>query len=297
MTPAPSSEEQPALSRAYTSTSFQCLLEHSVETGVLERGIQTPQAPVTKELKGIWTSKQEIMEAITLKDSFDFPKDRCLEDHKIPLTGDASPFSRETRSPTISPLPMGDDFGAGLSTLNSKESPSSPSDQSMESFEEDETQLSDFDGIDSRSRTCLSFDPVKRALLDNSTRQFWNFFNGLSFSDWTALWIKHATYKGAVSSSQDTHRSTSTTSDTQTPPKISLNSTSSLAPKRKIRDDQDDANNNRNPSKRPDRTSVQKERLNLACPFHKHKPKEYNHGILRFRTCSTTRFDAICRLR
>lgn len=225
------------------------------------------------------------------------PLDHYLRTHKPLLARDDNPFRRETRSPATSSLSTGGDFGGELSTSNSKESPSSPSEQSTESFEEDETQHSDLDGIDSHSRTYLSFDPVKRALFDNSTRQFWDFYNNLSFSDLSILWSKHATYKGATSSPQGTQTSTSTTPDTQTPSKILSNAASSLLPpKRKKKDDEDEPNNNQTPSKRPNRTSLKKS-LNLACPFHKYKPWEYNDGILRFRTCSTTPFDAIFRLK
>ncbi|KFY23968.1 hypothetical protein V493_05534 [Pseudogymnoascus sp. VKM F-4281 (FW-2241)] len=210
-----------------------------------------------------------------------------------------TPLSKHTiLSGSAYSLPTGDDSNAEPSTSSSKESPSGTSEQNAELCEENDPQLSDFDSIDSDPGTYHSLDPVKRALFDKSTRLFWNVYNKITFSDWSVLWGKHATYRGAASSPQGTQKSTSRTSDTRTPSKISSNSASSLLPpKRKNRDDEDEANNDRNPSKRSNTTSVQREGLNLACPFHKYKPWKYNHGIIRFRTCSTTSFDAIFRLK
>ena len=288
MTTAPtiSSEVQLVFNQAHTSTYLGDLPERPVdqEAEVLERGIQTPQAPVTKDIS---------LRIQALEDSFNFLMDRYLEDDKIPLPGDASPLPRETRSLAMPSLPRGDDFDVEPSPSNSTESPSSTSEQSTELCE-DETQFRDVNGIDFSS-TYLSLDPVKRALFDNSTRQFWSFYNELSISDWSVLWSKHATYTGAASSSQGTQRSRSTR--TRTPSECPSHTGSLLTPKRKKRDDEDETNNNGNPSKRSNRILLQKEGLNLACPFHKYKPWKYNHGILRFRTCSTTPFDAIFRLK
>jgi hypothetical protein len=219
---------------------------------------------------------------------------RFPEDYETPPAKYAGPFRRESRSP----LRTGDDFTAGVSLSDSRESLLSTSEQNTESFEEDETHLS-LNGKDSSSKTYPSFDLVRQALYDNSTKQFWNFYNGLSFSDFSILWLKHAAYNGAASSSGGAQKSASIASDTQTPSKIYSNATSSSLPppKRKARDNEDEPNENQNPSKRPNRTSHQKERLNFACPFHKYKPWKYNHGLLRFRTCSTTPFDAIYRLK
>lgn len=222
------------------------------------------------------------------------PNYHSLEGHKISLPEDGSSFRRESRSPAISFPRTGDDFGAELSRTNSSKSRSSTSGKSEELCEEDDTQFSDSEGIDT---SYGALDPVKRALFDNSTRQFWSYYNGLSVSDWIVLWSKHATYTGAASSSQGTQRSTWTAQDAQTPSGCPSNTPSLVAPKRKKRDDEDETNNNGNPSKRSNRVSLQKDGLNLACPFHKHKPWKYNHGILRFRTCSTTPFDAIFRLK
>jgi hypothetical protein len=228
------------------------------------------------------------------------PMSRFPEEYETPPAKYVGPFGRESRFPETSPLRTGgDDFTARVSLSDSRESLLGTSEQNTESFEADGTHLSDFNGEDSSSKTYPSFDPVKQALYDNSTKQFWNFYNGLSFSDFSILWLKHAAYNGAASSSRGAQKSTSTASDTQTPSKISSHTTSSSLPppKRKSRDNEDEPNKNPNPSKRPNRTSLQKEGLNLACPFHKYKPWKYNHGILRFRTCSTTPFDAIYRLK
>ena len=139
--------------------------------------------------------------------------ERYLEGHKIPPPGDASPLST--------------------------------SGQSAESYE-DETQFSDSGGIDTCVMTYLSFDPVKRALFDNSSRQFWNFYNKLSIPDWSVPRSKHGTYAGASSSTRGTGISTSTTPDSQE----SSNAASSLlTPKRKKRGDDDETSNNRSPPK------------------------------------------------
>lgn len=222
------------------------------------------------------------------------PNYHSLEGHRISLPEDGSSFRREPRSPGTPFLRTSDNVGAELSRTNSSKSHSSTSGQSAELCEEDETQCSDSDDIDTSYK---ALDPVKQALFDNSTRQFWDFYNGLSAPDWIVLWSKHATYKGAASSSQGTQGSTRTAPDSRTPSECPSNTASLLALKRKKRDEDDEASNNGNPSKRSSRILPQKEGLNLACPFHKHKPWKYNHGILRFRTCSTTPFDAIFRLK
>ena len=214
-------------------------------------------------------------------------EDRSIEDHKAPPPTDDSPPHRETRSSAISSPSTANEFSIELSPPNYRDSPSSASGQSTEICEEDETHDSDSDVT----------VPVKQALFDNLARQFWTFHNGLSASDWFDLWSQHKTWKGAASSSQGTQGSTRTASDPRTPSDGSPNATSLLPPKRKKIDDDDESNSNRNPSKRSNRTSTQREGLNLACPFHKYKPWKYNHGILRFRTCSTTPFDAIFRLK
>ncbi|KFZ23857.1 hypothetical protein V502_01664 [Pseudogymnoascus sp. VKM F-4520 (FW-2644)] len=255
----------------------------SSECGRYESQSSEPQAPV--------------MENIIGRTHHNFLMDRYLEGHKTPPPRDSSPFRREMQSQAIPSLSAADDFGAEISPSNSGESPSGTSEQSTELCEEEEPQFSDFGGVDTRSITYLSFDPIKQALFDNSERQFWSFYNGLSVSDCFALWSKHATYTGAASSSMPTQRSTFTASGTRTPSVCPSNAASLLTSKRKKTDDEDETNSNRNPPKRSNRTPLLKEGLNLACPFHKHKPKEYNHGILRFRTCSTTPFDTICRLR
>ncbi|KFY77026.1 hypothetical protein V499_03491 [Pseudogymnoascus sp. VKM F-103] len=231
---------------------------------------------------------------LSMEDLDSPPNYHSLEGHRISLPEDGSSFRRDPRSPVISSLRAGDGVGAELSHTNSSKSRSSTSGESAELCEEDETQCSDSDDIDTSYK---ALDPVKQALFDNSTRQFWDFYNGLSAPNWVVLWSKHATYKGAASSSQGTQGSTRTAPDSRTPSECPSNTASLLAPKRKKRDDDDEASNNGNPSKRSSRILPQKEGLNLACPFHKHKPWKYNHGILRFRTCSTTPFDAIFRLK
>lgn len=249
----------------------------SLERGRHKSRISEPQSPVVKN-------------TIT-RTQHNFLTGRYLEDNKTP-----SP-DREPRSPTISSPPMGDDFGEKVSRSNSRESTSGTTEKSTELSEEEELQSSDFDDIDTSSRTYLSFDPVKRALFDKQSRQFWSVYNGLSVSEWFALWTIHKISKRTVHDFENARRARRTVSDTGTPSECPSNSLSSIPPKRKKGDDEDDTNGNRNPSKRSNRTSLQKEGLNLACPFHKHKPWKYNHGILRFRTCSTTPFDAIFRLK
>ncbi|KFY44117.1 hypothetical protein V494_01629 [Pseudogymnoascus sp. VKM F-4513 (FW-928)] len=215
---------------------------------------------------------------------------RSIYNSDAPSSRDASPSSSGMRSLSISSPPAADAFGAELSHLNSGKSPSGTSEQSTQLSEDDESQYS-------TSSTDLSFSPAKRLLFDGRSRQFWSFYNGLSISDWTSLWIKHGRGSSKSQGIPETQRSTRTSSDTQTPWGCPSNLGSLIAPKRKKGDDEDDSNNDRNPSKRSNRTSNQKERLNLACPFHKYKPWKYNHGILRYRTCSTTPFDAIFRLK
>lgn len=253
----------------------------SLERGRYKIQISEPQSPVAKNT--------------TTRTQHSFLLGRYLEDNKHPSPG--SPSRKEPLSPAISSPPMGDDLGEEASPSNSRESPSGTSEESTELSEEEELQSSDFDDMDTSSRTYLSFDPVKRALFDKQSRQFWSVYNGLSVSDWFALWTIHTISKRTVHEFENARRPTRTVSDTGTSSECPSNSSSSIAPKRKKRDDEDDTNDNRNPSKRSNRTSLQKEGLNLACPFHKYKPWKYNHGILRFRTCSTTPFDAIFRLK
>lgn len=255
----------------------------SLECGRHETQSSEPQSPVTKN-RIIGTQHNFLM-------------DRYLEDDKTPPPRDDSPSRREARSPAAPSLSTGDNFGTELSPSDSRDSSSSISGQSTELYEEDETGFSDFDGIDTGIGTSHSFNAVKIALFDTSTRQFWNFYNGLSTSDLSDLWSKYATYTGAASSSQRNEGSTRTGSNTRIPSECPSNAATLLTPKRKNIDDEDETNSNRNPSKRSNRTSLQKEGLNLACPFHKYKPWMYNHGIRRFRTCSTTPFDAIFRLK
>lgn len=247
----------------------------SLECGRHEAKSSEPQSPVAKN-RIIGTQHNFLM-------------DRYLEDN--------SPSRIEARSPAVPSLSTGDNFGTELSPSDSRDSSSSISGQSTELYEEDETGFSDFDGIDTSIGTSPSFNAVKVALFDTSIRQFWNLYNGLSTSDLSDLWSKYATYTGAASSSQRNEGSTRTGSNTRIPSECPSNAATLSTPKRKNIDDEDETNSNRNPSKRSNRTSLQKEGLNLACPFHKYKPWMYNHGIRRFRTCSTTPFDAIFRLK
>ncbi|KFX91755.1 hypothetical protein V490_05743 [Pseudogymnoascus sp. VKM F-3557] len=274
--PAIGSEVQYAFSHAHTSKYLRNLPESPVdqEAEGIERRIQTLQAPIMKDIS---------LPMRTPKDS-NFLMIRYLRDDETSLQGESSP-------------PTGGDFGAELSPSNSRESLSGTSEQSTELCEEDQSQFSDSDSIDSGTRTYLSFSLGKRTIFDREVRRFWSFYNGLSVSYWFHLWEAHKTRTKAASEHQDIQRGTRTSSDTRGPSEYPSNYTSPIAPKRKKRDDEDEPNSNRNPPKRPNRTSLQKEGLNLACPFHKYKPWKYNHGILRFRTCSTTPFDAIFRLK
>ncbi|KFY84308.1 hypothetical protein V498_07854, partial [Pseudogymnoascus sp. VKM F-4517 (FW-2822)] len=173
---------------------------------------------------------------------------RYLEDNKTPSPG--SPSRREPRSPAISSPPMGDDFGEEVPRSNYRESPSGTTEKSTELSEEEELQSSDFDDIDTSSRTYLSFDPVKRALFDKQSRQFWSAYNGLSVSEWFALWTIHKISKRTVHDFENAGRATRRVSDTGTPSECPSNSSSSIPPKRKKGNDEDDTNDNRNPSKR-----------------------------------------------
>ena len=257
------------------------------ETKGLKREIQSPQASISKYLD---FQNQPPLPYLT---------NRYLESHEAPLPENATPIRRETPLPTMSSLPT-DNYVSPrqLTRWNSSKTLSDSSQLSSEpSSEEDGSQFSDIDSIDPGSRTYLSFSPAKRTVFDREARRFWSFYNKLSVSYWFHLWGAHKTRTKAVSETQSTQRATSTASDTGTLSECPSNYALSIAPKRKKRDDEDESNNNRNPSKRSNRASLQKEGLNLACPFHKYKPWKYNHGVLRFRTCSTTPFDAIFRLK
>ncbi|KFY10697.1 hypothetical protein V492_04887 [Pseudogymnoascus sp. VKM F-4246] len=70
-----------------------------------------------------------------------------------------------------------------------------------------------------------------------------------------------------------------------------------LSLKWQVGDDGDDTDNNKRHSKRHNNTLLQKESLQLACPFHKYKPQKYNHGFLHFRSCSINSFNSIYRLK
>ncbi|KFY60948.1 hypothetical protein V497_03256 [Pseudogymnoascus sp. VKM F-4516 (FW-969)] len=255
----------------------------------LKREIQSPQAPITKNID---SQTQPPLSYLT---------NHYLESHETALPSlpeNVNPSRRETRYAAISSLPT-DNYESvwRLSRSNSMETVSYTSPLSSEPSEEDGSQFSDFDSIDSGSRTYLSFSPAKRTVFDREARRFWSFYNELSVSYWFHLWGAHKTRTKAVSENQSTQRATSAASDTRTPSEFPSNYALSIAPKRKKSDDEDESNNNRNPPKRSNRTPLQKKGLNLACPFHKYKPWKYNHGVLRFRTCSTTPFDAIFRLK
>lgn len=200
-------------------------------------------------------------------------------------------------SPALSLCSSDDGFISELSLSDPNRSPSNSIDQNKDLYNESESESDESDNMDADSKTYPAFDLVKRALLSDSTRQFWNFYNRLSKSDWAAHWLKHAINVGAASSPGEASKSTYKTSDTQTQPKSSLN-TSPLSQKRQIRDDEDedDTNNDKRPSKRRNRIP-QKDGLDLACPFHKYEPWRYNHNRRRFKTCSTTGFNTIFRLR
>ncbi|KFY08357.1 hypothetical protein V492_06299 [Pseudogymnoascus sp. VKM F-4246] len=270
------------------------------------KGVVSIKTPLVTPATAMGSEVQPgLKQAHTSPFTEDLPKDSSLHGRSIynycaPPSRDSQPSRKGMRSlPISSPPaadgpPAADEFAEELSHSNSEERLSGTSEQSTQPSEDDESQYS-------TSSTDLSFGPAKQLLFDGRSRQFWSFYNELSISDWTSLWIKHGIQRRGSSETQgipETQRSTRTSSDnTQTPSGCPSNFGSLIAPKRKKRDDEDDSNNDRNPSKRSNRTSNQKKGLNLACPFHKYKPWKYNHGILRYRTCSTTPFDAIFRLK
>ncbi|KFY90085.1 hypothetical protein V500_05312 [Pseudogymnoascus sp. VKM F-4518 (FW-2643)] len=258
-------------------------------------------SPSNTDILPARTMRDKVEKATTQGDvevsvSTNFPTATSLCDSPTPYLRCTGLHCSDPISPTLSPWSTRDDFIPEFSMSDCNKGYSCSSYQSE--YDQSESESSDCDSIDTDSKTHPAFDPVKRALFSYSTRQFWIIYNRLSRSNWTALQLKHAIYVGAASSSEETGKSTYTTSDTSTPPKCLSNATP-LAQKRKMRDDEDedDANNGERSLRRRNKTLPQKEGLDFACPFHKYKPWRYNHNFRRFKTCSTTAFNTIFRLR